>query len=66
MRITSFALFAAGVILLIFGLSASDSVSSDVSEVVTGAPSDKSIWLIVLGVIALLSGAGTLFAGRRR
>ncbi|MFH1496367.1 MAG: DUF3185 family protein [Verrucomicrobiota bacterium] len=66
MRITSFALFAAGVILLIFGLSASDSVSSDVSEVVTGAPTDKSIWLIVLGVIALLSGAGTLFAGRRR
>lgn len=65
MRITSFALFAAGVILLIFGLSASDSISSDVSEVVTGAPTDKSIWLIVLGVIALLSGAGTLFAGRR-
>lgn len=65
MKITSLALFAAGVILLIFGLSASDSVSSDVSEVVTGAPTDKSIWLIVLGVIALLSGAGTLFAGRR-
>ncbi len=65
MRITSLALFVAGIILLIFGFSASDSVSSDVSQAVTGAPTDKSIWLIVLGVIALLSGAGSIFIGRR-
>jgi hypothetical protein len=40
MKITSLALFVAGIILLIFGLNASDSISSGVSEVVSGAPSD--------------------------
>ncbi len=65
MKITSLALFVAGLILLIFGLNASDSVSSSVSEAVTGAPTDKSIWLIVLGVIGLISGAAGIFIGRR-
>lgn len=65
MRITSLALFVAGIILLIFGLNASDSVGSSVSEAVTGTPTDKSIWLIVLGVIALLSGGAGIFIGRR-
>lgn len=65
-KITSLALFAAGVILLIFGLNSADSAASSVSEVVTGAPTDKSIWLIVLGVIGLLSGAAGLFFGGKR
>lgn len=65
-KITSLALFAAGIVLLIFGLNSSDSAASSVSEVFTGAPTDKSIWLIVLGVIGLLSGAAGLFFGRKR
>lgn len=65
-KITSLAIFAAGVILLAFGLNSADSAASTVSEVVTGAPTDKSIWLIVLGVIGLLSGAAGLFFGGKR
>lgn len=65
-KITSLALLAAGVILLVFGLNSADSVSSEISEAVTGAPTDKSIWLIVLGVIGLLSGGAGLFIGGRR
>ena len=42
--------------LLVFGLQSSDSITSNVSQAVTGAPTDKSIWLIVLGVIGVLSG----------
>lgn len=64
-KITSFALFVAGLVLLIFGLNSADSVSSSVSEAVTGAPTDKSIWLIVLGIIGLLSGGAGFFLGRR-
>ncbi|MBC8011530.1 MAG: DUF3185 family protein [Burkholderiales bacterium] len=64
-KITSLALFVAGIVLLVFGLNSADSVSSSVSEAVTGAPTDKSIWLIVLGVIALLSGGAGFFFGRR-
>lgn len=65
-KITSLALLAAGVILLVFGLNSADSVTSEVSEAVTGAPTDKSIWLIVLGVIGVLSGGAGVFLGGRR
>lgn len=65
-KITSLALFIAGVVLLAFGLNSADSAASTVSEAVTGAPTDKSIWLIVLGVIGVLSGgAGVFFGGRK-
>ncbi|MDR2981266.1 MAG: DUF3185 family protein, partial [Puniceicoccales bacterium] len=38
----SIALLIVGVILLVYGFSASDSLSSNVSEAVHGAPSDKT------------------------
>lgn len=65
-KITSLALLAAGVILLVFGLNSADSVSSEISEAVTGSPTDKSIWLIVLGVIGILSGGAGMFIGGKR
>jgi LPXTG-motif cell wall-anchored protein len=65
-KVLSLAFAAVGVILLIFGFSSADSAASSVSEVVTGAPTDKSIWLIVLGAIGLLVGVGGLFFGGKR
>ncbi len=65
-KITSLALFVAGIVLLVFGLQSSDSAASSVSEAFTGAPTDKSIWLIVLGVIGLLSGGAGFFLGSRK
>lgn len=65
-KITSLALLVAGIVLLVFGLNSADSAASAVSEAVTGAPTDKSIWLIVLGIIGILSGgAGLVFGGKR-
>lgn len=64
-RITSFSLFVVGVVLLVYGINASDSVTSSVSEAVTGAPTNKSIWLIVLGIIGILSGGAGFFFGRK-
>jgi LPXTG-motif cell wall-anchored protein len=58
--IPSIALFVAGIILLVYGLDASNSISSTVN----GAPTDKSIWLIVIGVIGILSGGFGLFFRR--
>ena len=46
-----------GIVLLIMGFNASDSLSSELSEAFDGAPSDKAIWLIVGGVIAAAFGA---------
>jgi len=63
-KISSLAILVAGVILLIFGLNSAESIASETNELVTGAPTDKSIWLIVLGVIALISGGVSFFFRR--
>jgi len=44
------ALLAVGVALVIFGINASDSFSSDVSRFFTGHPTDKSMWLLAGGI----------------
>ncbi len=43
--------------MLIFGLQASDSLGSDISKFFTGNPTDKSMWLLIGGVAALVAGA---------
>lgn len=61
----SIALLVIGVILLIYGISAGDSVASNVKETVTGTPTDKSMWLIIGGVVAvILGGFGMLRGGK--
>lgn len=59
------ALLVVGVVLLIFGLNAGDSIASTAKEAVTGTPTDRSIWLIVLGVIGIISGGLSLIARGR-
>ncbi len=59
----SIALLIVGVILVIYGISAGDSVASEVSEAVTGAPTNRTIWFLVLGIIAGLVGLFGLLRG---
>lgn len=51
------ALLVVGIVLIIFGISASDSFGSDVSRFFTGAPTDKSMWLLLSGVAATIVGS---------
>jgi hypothetical protein len=60
------ALLAVGIILLVLGFSATDSVGSQVSETFRGTPSDRATWLLVGGGAALLAGIAGLALGRRR
>ncbi|WP_144143959.1 DUF3185 family protein [Paraburkholderia sp. BCC1884] len=63
----SIALIVGGVMLLYFGGQAFNSVSSDVSRVFTGSPTNKAIMLIVGGVIATIAGlTGIALSGRKR
>ena len=59
------ALAIAGVVLLVYGLNANNSFASSVSNSVTGKPTDKAVWLIVLGIIGIVAGGGGLLVGRR-
>ncbi|ASV97529.1 DUF3185 family protein [Paraburkholderia aromaticivorans] len=63
----SIALIVGGIVLLYFGGQAFNSVSSDVSRVFTGSPTNKAILLIVGGVVATIAGlTGIALSGRRR
>ena len=50
------ALLVVGVILLVFGLNAYHSASSNVSRFFTGAPTDKALWLLIGGAVASIFG----------
>jgi len=55
-RIVSLALLVGGVILLIIGINATDSFSSDVSRFFTGSPTDKAVWMLIGGSVASIVG----------
>jgi len=52
----SLALIGGGVVLLYFGGQSFHSFSNDVSRVFTGAPTNKTIFLIAGGIAATLAG----------
>jgi hypothetical protein len=58
-RALSLVLLVGGTILIIYGVSASDSISSSFSRMFTGSPTDKTIWLLAGGAVAAVIG----FAG---
>jgi len=57
-KLLSIALLVGGIILIVYGINASNSIGSDFSNLFTGSPTDKSIWLLVGGVVAAAIGAG--------
>lgn len=59
------ALLVVGVILLIFGISSSESISSSFSEFFTGKPTDKTVWLLIGAAAALIVGASLSFSRGR-
>ncbi|HLH52136.1 MAG TPA: DUF3185 family protein [Verrucomicrobiae bacterium] len=64
-NVLGLAIFAAGVVLLIFGVNASHSFSSDVSRFFTGNPTDKSMWLLIGGAAAVIIGLVVAVRGSR-
>jgi hypothetical protein len=62
----SLVLLAGGILLLFFGIIAYDSSSSDVSRFFTGSATDKSIWMLVGGVLGTVMGLGGLWSVSRK
>jgi len=59
------ALLAGGILLLIFGINAYDSASSDISRFFTGSATDRSIWMLVGGVALTVLGLVGLSRGSK-
>lgn len=61
----SLVLLVGGIVLIIYGISASDSLSSSFSRFFTGSPTDKTMWLLIGGIVAAAVGLFGLFFGSK-
>ncbi|MGH8428218.1 MAG: DUF3185 family protein [Gammaproteobacteria bacterium] len=60
-RIIGLAILAAGIVLLVFAFNASHSTASHISNFFTGNPTDKAMWLLIVGIICVIVGLGATF-----
>ena len=65
-NIVALAILALGIGLLVFGFNESHSFSSDVSRTFTGNPTDRSMWLIIGGAVAVILGLAFGVMGFRK
>lgn len=59
------AILAGGILLVVFGVSALNSISSDFSRFFTDAPSDKAVWMLVGGIVLTIIGLVGLLRGSK-
>ncbi len=59
----SVALLVGGIVLMVWGMNASESFSSDVSRFFTGSPTNKAMWLLIGGIGAAVVGLFGLLRG---
>jgi hypothetical protein len=62
----SLAILAGGILLLILGINAYNSSSSDISRFFTGSATDKSIWMLVGGVVGIALGVGGMLRAPKK
>jgi drug/metabolite transporter (DMT)-like permease len=60
------ALLVAGIVLLVLGINSTNSAGSDISKFFTGAPTDKAVWLLLGGVVAMIVGSFMSLRGQPR
>ena len=64
-KAVSIALLAGGIVLIVIGVNATKSFSSDVSRFFTGSPTDKAVWMLLGGIVAASIGLfGTMRGGK--
>ena len=65
-KIVSLVLLVGGVALMIVGINATNSFSSDVSRFFTGSPTDKAIWMLIGGIVATVIGLMGMLRGSKQ
>jgi hypothetical protein len=64
-KAVSLALLIGGIVLIVYGVSASNSVGSSFSRMFTGSPTDKTIWLLIGGAAAAVIGLVGVLSGSK-
>lgn len=65
-KIIFIVLLVGGVVLMILGVQATNSFSSDVSRFFTGSPTDKAIWMLIGGIVASVIGLIGVMRGSKQ
>jgi hypothetical protein len=65
-KVVSLALVAGGIVLIIVGVNATNSFSSEVSRFFTGSPTNKALWMLIGGILASVIGLATLLMNPKR
>jgi hypothetical protein len=65
-KAVSLVILVAGIVLVVFGVAATKSFSSDISRFFTGSPTDKAIWMLIGGVVAIIIGLVGLLRGQAK
>ena len=55
-KIVSLALLVGGIVLIVVGINATNSFSSDVSRFFSGSPTNKAVWMLIGGIVAGVVG----------
>ncbi len=66
LKVVSLAILAGGIVLVVYGIAASESFSSDVSRFFTGSPTDRTIWMLLGGIVAIVIGLAGLLRGQTK
>ena len=61
----SVALLVVGVVLVVLGVNAAESISSEFSEFFTGSPTNKAVWMLIGGLVAAIVGLFGLMRGNK-
>jgi hypothetical protein len=62
-KIISLALLIGGIALIIYGVSAADSIGGRFTRFFTGSPTDETVWMLLGGIVATVVGAGGILRG---
>ena len=65
-RAIMLAVLAGGIVLVVYGVAASKSFSSDVSRFFNGSPTDRTMWLLVGGIVAIIIGTAGILRGQTK
>ena len=61
------ALLVVGIVLIVWGYNATQTLNSEITEFFTGSPSNKAIWMLAIGIGAAVVGFFTLvFPSKKR
>jgi hypothetical protein len=60
-RIAGVLLLVVGALLLFWGMDASESLSSEISRIFRGTPTDRTVWFLAGGTACAVAGLALLF-----